>query len=315
MTRFRGYYSRGNRQPVYNNGVTLALLSDLHLQDVAADIDPSMDNRAKMLTDLEHMIGRDSIQAWVISGDVTANAYDSDFTAMVSWVERMNTTGLPLAIIPGNHDELLATMPGDPLQIDPARWTSRTAPLGVVNRSYFVDVGDHVRIVGLALTTNRAVGTVGYDFRCTVDAETLTWADSVISGTDRQVVVTFHAPLYGTVGENPPVYSGSSYYPFWYAHSQDAYTFEDMLAKHSNIVAYVSGHTHSAPDRVDVVKRMTLGNATFAAISASSPIVLNSDGDVNVCSALLTIFPDRVEVRYRNHGTGQWLNPVHTVAL
>ena len=133
--------------------------------------------------------------------------------------------------------------------------------------------------------------------------------------TTSRVVLFFHAPLPSTVG---PLDGSafSSYDERWQAHWDDGYPLDTMIAACPNLVAWVSGHTHSRVDEVDIVKSMTYGSVTIAAVAASSPALLNPGEGVGVdrvATCLLRVLPGSVEVRYRDHGNHQWLDPVHVI--
>ncbi|WP_187365077.1 hypothetical protein [Cellulosimicrobium cellulans] len=50
-------------------------------------------------------------------------------------------------------------------------------------------------------------------------------------------------------------------------------------------------------------------------MSVGGPFVLPIPSAPQMVSAMLSVFDGRIEVRYRDHGAGQWLNPWYTVAL
>ena len=75
----------------------------------------------------------------------------------------------------------------------------------------------------------------------------------------------------------------------------------------------MSGHTHARLDEAGIVT--TYGQAGTVAVSVGSPAFWTPGPIRAVTSVLLTIHPDRVEARHRDHGAGQWLTPVRSVPL
>lgn len=309
MSRFPVSVVRGNRQPPAVGGTSIVVIGDTHLGSAQESWS------YKALDDLNRMVGRGQVAAWLHAGDQTTTAVASELTSFKAWWAALNRGSAPSAFVPGNHDTLGNQLSGNVDVQTPEQWATGMASLGVTARDYVVDVGANLRIVCLSPTTSAGVGTVAHTYRLTVDAVTLAWADARINETSRRCIVMFHAPLYGTYGVNSSSTAWSSYDLDWCAHSQDAYTIEQMIGSHPNVIAYVSGHTHSAMDQPDLVKRVQIGVATFAAISASSPLVLPTGSVPQIVSALMTVYPDRIEVRYRDHGAGQWLSPVYTVTF
>lgn len=310
MSRFPAT-PRGDRHPpLAGAGYTIALLSDLHL---------TVPDRAdqhqvhKMRDDLNVMAGRGVIDAWIIGGDVATNASAAEVAQVKTWIDGLDRVGAPLAMVPGNHDLVGNTATGGPDITSPAQWAALYADYEVTAPNRVVDVGAGLRIIALAPTPDATRG-IAATWRCALDAATLAWCGDRLAETTRRCIIAFHAPLQNTVGSNP-VSSPSSTMANWYAHSQDAATIEQMIGAHPNVIAWVSGHTHTSPNTADIATAVTREGHTFAAISASSPFVLPAGVPPSIASALLSIYPDRIEVRYRDHGAGQWLAPVRTITL
>lgn len=311
MSRFPVSTPRGNRLPPYNDPTNIMLTSDVHM--TSAQDGPDQFGSFKARDDMNTMIGHPSVKAWVIGGDITNRANEEEYAKFHGWMTGFNLNGKRLCIVPGNHDIIGSGVMGGRADIvTPEQWAERMAPYGVPSRDYVVDIGQNLRILCVSPMTNLMTGTV-FTYRLTLDAITLGWCDDRISETSRQCIIVFHAPLYGTVGTTVTAYN--SYDPAWHAHSQDAYTIEQMLAKHSNIIAWVSGHTHSGVNVPDNVKSVNYGAGPMAAVSMGSPLVLPAGTTPEIISALMTVYPNKVEIRYRDHGAGQWLSPVRTVNL
>lgn len=286
------------------------MMSDVH---ISALPDGAQLTSYKARDDMNAMVGRASVLAWINAGDDVGRANADERVAFQAWIVEFDFGGKPRAWVPGNHDLIgYGAMGGVPDIVTPRQWAAMMAPYGVVSRNYHVDVGRDLRIICLFPMDNTLAGTVN-TYRLTLDTAALEWCDARVFETARRCIIVFHAPLYGTVGT--PVTAYNSYDPAWHAHSQDAYTIEQMLAKHSNVIAWVSGHTHSGVNVPNIVKSVNYGAGPLAAVSIGSPLVLPGGTTPGITSSMLSVFADRIEVRYRDHGAGQWLAPVRTVAL
>lgn len=310
MSRFPTVARRGNRlPPVVAAPYTIALISDIHLSTP-----PYFEqHRAyKARDDWNLIAARTQIDAWIVAGDFATNALPAEVTMAQAWLNSINRGTAPYAIVPGNHDIIGEAPTGGADLTTPAQWATMYSAFGVTGQNYVVDLGADLRIVCL-FPTSMTTGTAA-SYRLAIDAATLTWCDARLSETTRRCIMVFHAPLQNTVGTNP-VAALPSNSQTWYASSQESYTIEQMLVKHPNIIAWVSGHTHTPPATPDIAIPVTYGPTRLAAISASSPFVLLRGNPPEVCSALLSIYPDHIDVRYRDHGAGQWISPVRTVTL
>jgi len=312
---------RGDRQPalIDDQAVRVLAIGDVHFRDTDWVTSPRL---ARCAEDIARMVGRDGLDAIVQVGDQTSYASTAEFNAYLAWRNgiRSSFPHIPVQEIPGNHDLCGGNPSGTPDVVTTSQWA------GIMGRAdgakdMVIDIGDRVRLLLLAPTADstgtlsQGVGFTGVT-RTYLDSTDIAWCDARLAETDRQCVIFFHAPLFQTQG---PLDGSafSSYDPAgrWVAHAGTS-TIADMIARHDNIAAWVSGHSHSLVTEVDVVKSMTYGTTTFAAINAASPSSANPDaGRQNnlIATCLLSIYPDRIEVRYRDNGAGQWLSPIHTV--
>jgi hypothetical protein len=301
--------------------VNVLAIGDVHFRDTDWVTTPRLN---KTLDDLARMTGRGTLDAVVQVGDQTSYATTAEFDAYLAWRNAIRALhpGIPVQEVPGNHDLCGGNPSGTPDVVTTAQWAQIMGRADGA-KDMVVDIGNDVRLLLLAPTAD-PTGTLstGVGFtaktRTYLDSADIAWCDARLDETDRQCVIFFHAPLFRTQG---PLDGSafSSYDPAgrWVAHA-GADTIEAMIARHDNVVAWVSGHSHSLVTETDVVKSVTYGSTTFAAINAASPSSANPDaGRQNnlLALCLLTIHSDRVEVRYRDGGAGQWLDPVHAVQL
>lgn len=290
------------------DGEQIHVVSDLHLE--VPEVDCPTERAATMLADLNELTDRDDVGGWCCTGDTTTYSSPAEHAAFIAWWRALKTGTARSAIVPGNHELLGNGRTVDPLVdlVTPAQWAATYAPLGVLAENYVVDIGSRLRLLCLSPSP----GASGSQHRLMVDAATLAWCDARIEETSRWCAVLFHAPLMHSVNASPADdrYLSSSE-PDWHAHDDGDSTIAAMIARHQNFRAWISGHTHSPVGAPEIVKRMTYGTVSFAAISAGSahPIGPGPSGSVRV-----GFFSDRVEVRHRDHEARRWLEPVQ-VAL
>lgn len=317
MSRFPVAVPRGNRlPPVGQSGaVNVLCIGDVHFDSttLTGGAWPYSARLSKAADDISTMTGRGQLDAVVQLGDNTTDALDNEYAAYLAWKASISLpTGVQFREIPGNHDLTGMNANGTADIVTTAQWATK---MGLAAKDNYLDIGN-VRLLLMSPTAD-ATGAQTSLTRLFLDATDIAWLDARMSETTRKCVVFFHAPLWHTAG---PL-DGSAFSTYdatdrWI--SQPRAGIEAMIARHSNLVAWVSGHTHARTSEVATVKAMTYGSVTIAAISASSPSLLNPDAGVRfnqIATALVTVYPTRVEVRYRDHGAGQWLSPVYTVTF
>lgn len=222
---------------------------------------------------------------------------DTPVTDTPFFTRFMSRFAAPHYAVMGNHDVYAQT---------PAEWASS---LGYASPSYSVDLpGLRMVMWGVSDQWNN------YEIASTAN---LSWLDSQLSTTTDPVFVFCHFPLYGTVGTiNPVIDSDSKNIPYYVRTAGSPASSNgvlDVLTAHSNVKAWINGHTHSRLDAPDIVTPVTYGGHRFASVNASTPHVSATvfpwEMGNKVATAYVTLLDDRVEVRYRDHGAGQWAAP------
>ena len=275
--------------------------------------------------DLDRMIGRGRLDALVQVGDNVSAGTQVEYDAYFDWRSNiLNLDGLPFGEVPGNH-ELMgnggAGIGGVPDIRTPSQWAALVGQRGKSGslKDSYLDVGRHVRILLVAPQQDSSTG-IAATRRLSLDPATLAWCGQRMAEVpDRQCLIVFHAPLENTLGPVIPTYNtNSSFDEVWRAHYETGSTIAQTLSQHPNFVAWISGHAHARIDAERLVVPVTYGDVTFAHVAASSPAIWHWNAGLRtsppVCP-LVSIYADRVEVRYRSHGMGQWLDPVYTVVL
>lgn len=283
--------SRPDANPPHD-GITIHAIGDTHVGPVSSNeswrLDAVVRDSAKLPTPT----------AVVQLGDGCNNNPATD-TAILSHF--MGRLGAPWWAVMGNHDIANEGVTADPASATPALWASR---LGYPAPSYTVDLPG-LRLVMFSPSEQPS----NYE---AVSPAGLAWLDEAIGGTTNPVFVCCHFSLHGThqYTDSIPWYIRTATVP------GDSSEILDVLAAHPNVQAWISGHLHSLVDSPDLVTAVDLGGHRLAAINASciwycqpppSPYPLDARETIN--TLYVTLLDDRIEVRVRDHGAGQWAAP------
>lgn len=229
-------------------------------------------------------------------GDTTQDATAEQDATVQAWLDTLDA---PWYTLCGNHDlknyaTNVTTRTGD-------EWA---AAYGYADQNYIVDLGICTLIV---VGPDNLTGGSG---QINLTQTTLDWLDTTLAGTDDRCLIACHAPLYTTVLTSDYVGGFASTQEAFYVH--DDTDIRAVLAEHDNALAWLSGHTHSALDATDLVKRETVGERTIATINGSA-LVWNGANSADFGDPLITMYltllDDRLEVRFRDHGAGVWTGP------
>jgi len=289
--------SRLQPVPAYlASAVNLHLVSDVHCQEDSW----ARARIGKVLDDADRMVGRHTIDAHLVMGDLTNTALPAEASLWAAWRDGLASGGAqrPVHAVLGNHDL-------NQLTPDQA-----AALLGLPAANYIQDVGD-VRLIALALT----VLPIGNSARMVVPPEALAFLDAQLGATTRPCLVLFHAPLAETVGVGDLATSFTSEEDWVKAHSDPAGgdgVLRQILAAHPNAVAWISGHTHSPISTPGLVTTVDLGSHRIAAVNASGLWYTGRSIEAHdpLCGLLLSVLDEHTfEVRFRDHGAGVWTAP------
>ncbi|WP_061290585.1 metallophosphoesterase [Herbidospora cretacea] len=178
------------------------------VSDTHIDGGPRATERAEQV--MRHIDGL-TVDAVIVTGDVADNGSPAEYEI----ARKILTTRHPTLICPGNHDsrgpfrEVLLDSDGD-------------APVNQVLR-----VGTFSIVLADSSIPGRAEGRL--------DPETLTWLDETLAEAPGQAFVgmhhqasTIHVPYVDGIGLRNPG------------------DLADVLGRHSNVVAVISGHAHTA---------------------------------------------------------------------
>lgn len=303
------------------DAVNILAIGDTHFRDPD---DPFEEKLTITARDIRGLVAAGRVDGIVQVGDNVSAGTEREMGAYLAWRDEVLDPAVPYGEVAGNHELMGAGgegIGGDPDIRPPSQWLGEVGRTGTggSTKDYHIDISGRVRVLFVAPVEPWNTG-VGATRRLTVDPVTLGWiADRCAEVPDMQCVVVFHAPLENTVGPVTPTYNtNSSFDERWRAHYEPGATIADTISGLPNFVAWVSGHAHARLDAERLVVPVTYGDVTFAHIAAGSPAIWHWNTGTRstppVCP-LVSIFRDRVEVRYRNHGTRQWCAPLYTVTL
>jgi hypothetical protein len=120
--------------------------------------------------------------------------------------------------------------------------------------------------------------------------------------------IACHWPLFKTVMGDPRKHFTSAMAAF-YAKPPDR--IREVLLRHRNARAWISGHTHSPMSAPGLIKRKPLGpKRSIATINGSGLVGVGKKRDPRdpLCSLYLTQRRDGIEVRCRDHHARAWRN-------
>lgn len=244
-----------------------------------------------MRADLD-MLSVPQVATRVTSGDCTANASPSDDAYFHAFWSQL--TGVNLL----RWSEITISSALAPRQ-------AAAAALGMPAKDHVVDLGYPVLIIIGPDVTN---GLLIYR------TPTMNWVNAQLQANQGRVcMIAAHAPLKNTVLQYNAY--GSEMYQ-WCAMGEGGYNgiYDDtdiraVLADNPNCKAWLSGHTHSLIEAPDIVKAEPIGGHTVAAINCSAilPPGYAMSPNTGIASPFVTVYDDRIEVRWRDHSAHQWV--------
>lgn len=129
------------------------------------------------------------------------------------------------------------------------------------------------------------------------------------SAGGRDCWIACHWPLFRTVlGDTRKVFSSES----TGFHAQPDAQIRDLLARHRNAKAWLSGHTHSPLSAPGLVTRAALpGGRSILAVNLSALVAVGRTREPAdpIRSLYLTHRPGQIDIRFRDHRAGSWIAP------
>lgn len=262
----------------------LHLIGDIHTGGISAN------RKASFTSDIPNL---PRVERHLQVGDLTEMSTTSQDTEALAVLDALPS---PWIAAIGNHDTV--TRNGD----------AAAAALGLPGRNQSHDLG-FCQVIVLGHFVDHGVYIV-------LDAATLDFLDAELAAcAPKPAIVMAHAPLYNTA-----IGSGtfSSHIHPWFIVANELANatneirdqpIRDILAAHDNALMWLAGHTHH-PISASTLwttrelggKHVIVGNASalYYTVPPSSAALQELS---RICSQIVYVLRDRVEVRYRNHGT------------
>lgn len=195
------------------DAVVLAQLSDFHLgADWGDGDDPEQGLAAAVGAVLALRPGPDAV---LVSGDLAEHAADAEYAAARELLAPLG--GVPVHVLPGNHDDRAALRAHFPLPgagADPVRYVADVGPLRLVVLDSTIPGEAHGRL----------------------DTACLDWLDAALAADrERPAAIALH---------HPPLLTGS---PAWDAlgiPDAERRALAGVLARHPHVRRIIGGHVH-----------------------------------------------------------------------
>lgn len=287
----------------------LHVLTDLHVGGIAqAKLEGvAEDARSLPAPDLR-IIGGDAVNGDPRNLGVGFDEQDRALAAFTAGLD-----GAPRRAVVGNHDIWIDTRTPD--EYAAAAGQARDGS-GAPNATYQDVALDDRRILFLGVDRMDAAGA-GNDTQMAISAAGLEWLDGRLAAAgETPCLVFFHAPLRGTALRHPGSTApwDSSTPDFFAATEADRASdgeIRAVLARHPNVKAWISGHTHPSPLWRDLAKAEPIGGRAVAAVNcpavyftADSPPERRDDDPAY--GTYLEVAADGLEMRIRNHTARRW---------
>lgn len=254
-------------------------IGDLHAGAIAPD---------RLATVLDDVLTLPTPALHLQIGDATEHGTAAEDEIALDWLARLPG---PHRTILGNHD-ILHNRRTD------GQWARA---YGLRSKNFVVDL-QFARIVAVGPDLNFPAERAGL-----LSPGTLAWLERELERSLHDCWIASHWPLFGTVLGDPKKLFTSAMSSF---HAKPDRDLRELLARHRNAKAWLSGHTHSPLSAPGLVSRARLARRrTILAVNLSALVGIGKTrkpGDP-LRSVYLTHRPDSIEVRFRDHRSGAWV--------
>lgn len=254
-------------------------IGDLHAGAIAPD---------RLATVLDDVLTLPTPALHLQIGDATEHGTAAEDEIALDWLARLPG---PHRTILGNHD-IVHNRRTD------GQWARA---YGLRSKNFVVDL-QFARIVAVGPDRNFPAERAGL-----LSPGTLAWLERELERSLHDCWIASHWPLFGTVLGDPKKLFTSAMSSF---HAKPDRDLRELLARHRNAKAWLSGHTHSPLSAPGLVSRARLARRrTILAVNLSALVGIGKTrkpGDP-LRSVYLTHRPDSIEVRFRDHRSGAWV--------
>ena len=220
-------------------------------------------------------------------GDATERGRPEEDKMAIRWLGRL----------PGRYDTILGNHDVMHNKRSVAAWAKA---YGYRSQNFTIDL-PFVRIV--AVGPDRDLPGAGSGI---LSKKTLDFLDHALASTRRDCWIACHWPLYRTVLGDSTRYFTSAMQSF---HAKPRREILDVLGRHRNAKAWLSGHTHSPITVPGFVTRARVSrDRTILAVNRSglAGTGIKRQPRDPIVSVYLTHLPGTIEVRFRSHRRLAW---------
>ena len=246
--------------------------------------------RARVQRMLDDVHGLPSPVMHLQIGDATEHGVPEEDEMAIRWLRRLPSRN---ELILGNHDVLHNRRSA-------GAWARA---YGYRSQNYTIDL-PFVRII--AIGPDRDLPGVRSGL---LSVGTLRFLDRSLAEAPGDCWIACHWPLYRTVLGDPKRYYTSAMQSFYAKPRQG---IREVLARHRNAKAWLSGHTHSPitvpgfVTRAPVARGRTILAVNLSALVGTGKVRQPKDP---ILSVYLTHLPGVIEVRFRSHRRMAWVAP------
>jgi 3',5'-cyclic-AMP phosphodiesterase len=297
-----------------DNGIHIAVLSDLHIQDPRRSKEAAHYNgKAKQAIEDVLSLNPDQI---VIVGDIVHHGFQTEYQEANRLFQAIRNKGIPVYVSMGNHE-----------YYDTKKSMEQARMLFLqefgLKQPYQSIVKDNVHLV--LLSTEGLEGTGHSRDWARISKKQLDWFANVLQQHPEKTTLVFlHQPLNDTVEQ--------SQYQDWISRTAQTDKLLAIASRHPQIKCWFSGHTH-APLKTpnQIVYRHGIwfvgGASTFytddiqpANGTRSGPTLghgFKKKLDFKASqSRFVSVYQDRILIQARDHQKRQWIKEIeHTISI
>ncbi|WP_346354031.1 metallophosphoesterase family protein [Azotosporobacter soli] len=243
----------------------------------------------------------DEINSWddvalvVVVGDiVAAQGTEEEYAEARGFIERIKK---PVAVIPGNHDLIYRDEPNVKGKLQRAAAKEREMKVERFKTAYGLEEVYYSKKVGDYLLLFLAPDRADSKYLCEISEEQLAWLKKTLAeNAALPTLIFFHAPLAGTLADYNKEVNTVNFI------AQPKAKLDAIIESNPQIVAWVSGHTHTPASNPSFAAPLNLYQNRVWNIH-------NADLDrKTIWTNSLYLYPEQVVVKTYNHKTGQFID-------
>lgn len=275
----------------------IVLMSDTHLPNKQFSNQNSA-KQGKILEAKNKII--DDINGWkdvgevAVLGDVVADVGNrEEYDYAVKYFAKIHH---PLAFIVGNHDYIYQDILGAGGKHIKGDAESRKAKLERFKQAFGLKELYYSQKVNNYLLIFLSADSLDSRYLTQISPEQLSWLRKTLKANSAMpTIIFFHAPLTGTLSNYNKQVNTASFV------AQPAKELEEIIKANSQIMLWVSGHTHTPATNPDFASDKNLyGGKVFNVHNA----------DINretIWTNSLYLYRDRIVIKTFNHKTREWM--------